>query len=230
MLISKTILNLTILAFVSMPAQARHPKPTKQFSEFESIEMFVEQNATDGDTEIVMAATGGDDGFRIFTIRSPEGRVVVATFSLDPTIGGQRELAFESPEPPGEAILAAYPEGVYRFYGETHRRERFAGKARLSHELPPAAVILSPQEGASVATGPLLIQWSALPGVAQIIVELENESVDPEQSITFNLPPEATSFEIPAAMLTAGSSYQLGIGSVSDNGNRVFVEVAFETE
>jgi hypothetical protein len=177
-----------------------------------------------------MAATGGDDGFRIFSIRSPEGRVVVATFSLDPTIGGQRELAFESPEPPGEAILAAYPEGVYRFYGETHGRERFAGNARLSHELPPAAVILSPQEGVSVATGPLLIQWSALPSVAQIIVELENESVDPEQSITFNLPPEATSFEIPAAMLTAGSSYQLGIGSVSDNGNRVFVEVAFETE
>jgi hypothetical protein len=230
MFISKMILTLSVLAFVNMPAEARHPKPSKQLSEFESIEMFVEQNATDGDTEVVISVTGGDDGFRLFNVRSPEGRVVVATYSLDPTIGGQRELAFESPEPPGAAILASYPEGIYRFYGETHRRERFAGEASLSHVLPPAPVILSPQEGASVATGPLLIQWSALTGVAQIIVELENESVDPEQSIQFNLPPAATSFEIPAAMLTAGSSYQLGIGSVSNNGNRVFVEVVFETE
>lgn len=210
-------------------AYAKHPKPPKP-SEFENAEIRVEQNATDGDTEVVIFAKGGDDGFKHFRVGSPDRRTVVATFSLDRTVRGQRELLFESPEPPGEAILAGYPEGRYSFDGVTHRGERFAGTARLSHELPPATVILSPADGASIPGGPLLIQWSAVPGAAQILLELENESADPEQVLTFNLPADATSFEVPAVLMTAGASYQLSIGTVAGNGNRVFVEVGFETE
>jgi hypothetical protein len=136
-------------------AYAKHPKP-REPSEFENAEIRVEQNATDGDTEVVIFAKGGDDGFKHFRVGSPDRRIVVATFSLDRTVRGQRELLFESPEPPGEAILAAYPEGSYRFDGVTHKGERFAGTARLSHELPPATVILSPADGASIGSGPLL--------------------------------------------------------------------------
>jgi hypothetical protein len=211
------------------PAYARHPNPPEP-SEFENAEIRVEQNATDGDTEVVIFAKGGDDGFKHFRVRSPDRRTVVATFSLDRTVRGQRELLFESPEPPGEAILAAYPEGRYSFDGVTHAGERFAGTARLSHQLPPATVILSPADGASIPSGPLLIQWSAAPGAAQILLELENESAVPEQVLTFNLPADATSFEVPAVLMTAGASYQLSIGTVAGNGNRVFVEVGFETE
>jgi hypothetical protein len=139
-------------------------------------------------------------------------------------------LLFESPEPPGEAILAAYPEGRYRFHGVTHGGERFAGTARLSHELPPATVIVSPADGASIPPGPLLIQWPAVPDAVQILVELENESADPEQVLTFNLPAHATSFEVPAALMSPAANYQLSHGTVAGNGNRVFVEVGFETQ
>jgi hypothetical protein len=216
----------TVTLLACSVAHARHPKP----SEFENAEIRVEQNATDGDTEVVIFAKGGDDGFKHFRVSSPDRRIVVATFSLDRTVRGQRELLFESPEPPGEAILAAYPEGRYRFDAVTHSGERFAGTARLSHELPPATVILSPADGASIPTGPLLIQWSPVPGAAQILLELENESADPEQALTFNLPADATSFEVPAALMAGGASYQLSIGTVAGNGNRVFVEVGFETQ
>ena len=68
-----------------------------------------------------------------------------------------------------------------------------------------------------------------MPGAAQILLELENESADPEQVLTFNLPADATSFEVPAVLMAAGASYQLSIGTVAGNGNRVFVEVAFQT-
>jgi len=221
------LLNVTLMT--SGSAYAKHPKPPKQ-SEFENAEIRVEQNATDGDTEVVIFAKGGDDGFKHFRVGSPDRRIVVATFSLDRTVRGQRELLFESPEPPGEAILAAYPEGRYSFDAVTHRGERFAGTARLSHELPPATVILSPADGASIPAGPLLIQWSAVPGAAQILLELENESADPERVLTFNLPADATSFEVPAALVSPAASYQLSIGIVAGNGNRVFVEVGFETE
>ena len=221
------LFTLTLLSCGS--AYAKHPKPPKP-SEFENAEIRVEQNATDGDTEVVVFAKGGDDGFRHFRVTSPDRRIVVATYSLDRTVRGQRELLFESPEPPGEAILAAYPEGRYRFDAVTHAGERFAGTALLSHELPPTTVILSPADGASIPAGPLLIQWSAVLGAAQILLELENESADPEQVLTFNLPADATSFEVPAALMTPAANYQLSIGTVAGNGNRVFVEVGFETQ
>src|SRR5687768_12634746 len=63
-------------------AYAKHPKP----SDFENAEIRVEQNATDGDTEVVIFAKGGDDGFKHFRVRSPDRRTVVATFSLDRTV------------------------------------------------------------------------------------------------------------------------------------------------
>lgn len=228
--ISRTIIVPILLgAAASAPAAAKHPKP-RPVQAFEISDIRVERNATDDDTEVVIVAKGGDAGFRLFTVRSPDGRHVIHALSPDPTVMGQRELLFESPEPPGDAILAAYPEGAYSFKGHTFGGERFVSTAHLSHDMPPQTVILSPQDDAEVAAGALLIQWSAVPGAAQILLELENESADPEQVLTFNLPPDATSFEVPAALMTPGASYQLSIGTVGENGNRVFVEVGFQTE
>jgi hypothetical protein len=48
--------------------------------------------------------------------------------------------------------------------------------------------------------------------------------------LTYNLPADATSFEVPAALMHCAASYQLSIGTVAVNGNRVFVEINFETE
>ena len=212
--------------FATATAGGLKPKPP---SAFEIAEIRVEANATDGDTEVVIVAKGGDDGFRFFTVRAPDGRTIVATHSFDPTVKGQRELLFESPEPPGEAILAAYPQGVYQFKGQTHTGERFAGTARLSHLLPPAAVITAPEHESEIPVGPLVIEWAALTDVSQILLELENESARPEQVLTYNLPPDATRFEVPAHLIAPAASYQLSIGTVATNGNRVFSEIEFET-
>lgn len=224
-----TQLLLIALAAAPLAVHARPPqKPAP--SQFEIADIHVEQNATDGDTEVVILAKGGDEGFRHFSVRSPDGRTVVATFSRDPTVMGQRELLFESPEPAGEAILAAYPEGRYVFKGSTHEGERFRAEAVLSHDLPHGAVILWPMDEAVIPAGAFTIQWSAVPGVAQYLIELENESADPEQALSFNLPPDVTSFDVPASLVTAGAEYQLSVGTVGDNGNLTFVEVGFETE
>ncbi len=224
---STLALTLVIAApFAAAMARPAHKAPT----EFEVADIHVEANATDGDTEVVIFAKGGDEGFALFNVRAPDGRQVVSTLSLDRSVMGQRELVFESPEPPGEAILAAYPQGMYRFTGLTHRGERFAGRAALSHELPQSAVILEPAHESVVPAGPLTIRWSPGGDVAQYLLELENESADPEQTLSFNLPPDATSFEVPAALLASGAAYQLSIGAVGENGNIVFVEVSFETQ
>ena len=91
-------------------------------------------------------------------------------------------------------------------------------------------MIISPGADSEVdVSNGLVIEWSAVPGIAEFILELENESADPEQSLSLNLPPDTTHFEVPSSWITAGGEYQVGVATVSPNGNVVFVEIQFTT-
>lgn len=218
-------LALAVATAVAAATETKHTPP----SEFEEAAMYVEQNATDGDTEIVISGTAGDDGLRLLQIKWPD-RAVMATLLADRSILGMREFHFESPEPPGEAVLAAYPEGRYALVGVSTAGERFRTVLTLSHDLPPESVILWPAEDAELpADMPLTIQWSQVPGLEKFVLEFENESADPERALTVDLPPGTTSFRIPARLLPAGSEFQIGIHAVAENGNIVVVESTFTT-
>jgi hypothetical protein len=198
-------------------------------TEFEEATMYVEQNATDGDTEVVISGTAGDEGLRRLYIKSP-ARERMTTLLADDTTPGMREFHFETPEPPGEAILAFYPEGNYVLRGVSTSGEVFRSVLTLSHDMPPAVTILHPADEAEVpARQGLVVRWSAAPDVAQFVLEIENESADPEQALTVNLPPHVTSFRVPAAFMRPGSEFQVGVHTVADNGNIVAVESAFTT-
>jgi hypothetical protein len=198
-------------------------------SRFDEASIVVERNATDGDTEVVMTGTGGDEGLRQLTIITPDDRRVLLLSSADPTIMGIREFAFESPEREGDAILAAYPEGAYKFRGVSVTGERFRSRDRLSHHLPEPTVITNPVQDAVVGTNALTIRWAAVPGAAEYQLEFENESIDPEQVLTVNLPAHRTSFKVPSSLLVPGSDYQVGVATVGQNGNIVVVETTFAT-
>ena len=107
--------------------------------------------------------------------------------------------------------------------------ERFRSRARLSHQLPAQTVILHPAQDAEVGTDSLTIQWSEVPGSAQYLIELENESADPEQVLTFNVPASQTEFEVPPSLLVPGADYQVGIAVIGSNGNVVVTETTFTT-
>ena len=198
-------------------------------AEFEYVTINVEQNATDGDTEVVITAKAGDEGLHTLSIKTPNRRHVAHVLSLDRSMMGLREFVFESPEPPGEAILAAYPEGKYTFNGVSSIGERFRSQAVLSHELPAPVTILHPAQDAEVGTDSLTIQWSAVTGISQYVVEFENESADPEQILRIDVPASQTSFEIPASMLVPGADYQVGVWTVATNGNISVTETTFST-
>lgn len=223
---------LMIVALCSPSAVLAHERPGsghKPTEEFSAASICVENNATDGDTEIVLRAVPEDEGLRRFHVRAPDGRTVFTFNSADPTVLGMREFLLESPEPAGDRILAAYPEGEYGFVGRTHEGVRFFSRPRLSHRMPHATVILAPLADEEVPISDLLVRWSPVPGVAQYLLEIENESADPEQSLTINLPSQANSFLAPAEWLTPGSEYQVGVATVAANCNVVFVESTFRT-
>jgi hypothetical protein len=219
----------TIAATSATLADERKGSRHKPVEEFATASICVERNATDGDTEIVLRAVPGDDGLRHFQVRAPDWRRVFSFNSTDPTVLGIREFELESPEPAGDRILAAYPEGRYAFIGRTHTGVDFFSRPRLSHLTPEPTVIIAPAEGQEVPIADLLVRWTPVPGVLQYLFELENESADPEQSLSINLPPEATSFLVPAEWLGQGSEYQVGVATVAKNCNVVFVESTFET-
>ena len=75
-----------------------------------------EQNATDGDVEVVFEIKGGDEGLANLRVVSPDGRIVIDFTAPDASTLGIRQFRFESPEPKDiEGLKTAYPEGVYTF-------------------------------------------------------------------------------------------------------------------
>lgn len=201
----------------------------KNVGQFEVASIHVERNATDGDTEIVLSAKPLSDlGLKTFAVLSPRWRRV-ADVVAPPRSQGLREFLFETPEPEDSAILANYPEGTYLYFGVATNGRQFLGSAELAHELRGATAILAPTHDQQLPVGPLTVQWTDVPDAVQYIFEFENESADPEQSFALNLPAGVTSFEVPAALVVGQSDYQIGVATVHENGNVVFVEVAFST-
>ena len=186
-----------------------------------------EQNATDGDVEVVFEVKGGDDGLASLTVTAPDGRTVVSVSSPDSSTMGVRQYRFESPEPTDAARLkAAYPEGAYRFAAATATGHRYASDAALSHRLPPAPAVLSPvDEAEDVAVHGLRVTWTPVPDAAAYVVTIEQADLD----LSITLPGAATAFAVPDGVLQPGREYTLAVGAVLPGGNASFVETSFAT-
>jgi hypothetical protein len=196
--------------------------------EFEELQMTLERNATDGDTEVVFFAKTETDGLRRLAVVAPSGRRV-ASFDGDKRGIGLREFVLESAEPPDlDLVLGSFPEGTYTFLGRTVGGACVAGEADLSHALAPATTLLTPGEEEVVELDDLLLSWAAVGGVERYVVELNNEDTGSE--FTFEVFPPTTSLVIPAALLVADSEYQFAVGAKQPDGNVTFVELAFFTE
>jgi hypothetical protein len=199
-------------------------------SRFPTASVYFEQNATDGDVEVVFKAKGGSEGLAKLTVVSPDGRTVIDFAAPDASTLGIREFAFETPEPKDvKGLKAAYPEGAYRFAGKTASGAELRGESRLSHELPPTASFLRPAAGAAeVAVAGLEIAWKPPAGkVSGYLIELEQDEFGAHLEAT--LPGSATGFAVPAGFLRPGTEYELGIATVSEAGNVSFVETSFTT-
>jgi hypothetical protein len=118
--------------------------------------IIVEVNSTDGDAGLQIFLDG--EAWRSVKVTSPEGQKI-----FDVACRGQlqklglSELFTESNEPnfdelPLEDFLAPFPEGEYTFSGKTVDNERLVGTATFTHNIPAGPVVVSPAEGAVVAT------------------------------------------------------------------------------
>jgi hypothetical protein len=191
--------------------------------------MHFEQNATDGDAEVVFEIKGGDEGLSKLAVKTPDGRTVINFVASDPSTLGMRQFRFESPEPrDAKALKSAYPEGVYTFDGATASGAKLHGTARLNHTLPAPVTNLQPKDSAdNVPLNGVKITWSPVSGLAGYLVYVEQAELD--VNVSAKLPASATSFVIPDGFLQARTAYQLGVGTVTREGNVSFIETTFVT-
>ena len=124
--------------------------------------LHLEQNATDGDVEVVFEITAADEGLARLVVISPNGGTVVDFTAPDASTLGIRQFRFESPEPRDvESLLAAYPEGVYQFRGTTPTGTKLLGESTLHHDLPATVSFIWPAGGhESVSAEKLEIRWT----------------------------------------------------------------------
>ena len=192
--------------------------------------VYLEQNATDGDAEVVFEVTGGKEGLAKLTVAAPGGRTVIDFAAPDASASlGIRTFRFETPEPRDvKSLTSAYPEGVYTFAGVTAAGGKLHGKATLSHTLPAPASFLRPTVNArGVEARDLRITWSRVENAAAYIVKIEQRKLG--VNLTSTLPASVTAFGVPAGLLRPGMEYKVAIGTVSGRGNISFVETTFAT-
>ena len=215
---------VSLLAFHGIARAAEAPADAKTFS---TASLHLEQNATDGDFEIVVEALA-EQGLATLTVTAPDGRVIVDYKSAAGTDLGMRQFRFETPEPEDlEALKKVYPEGVYTFAGTTGGGAVLSGQGSLSHTVPPASSVVTPTGARTVMLEDVEISWTPVKGAKGYIMEIDQ--ADLGINITTTVPASITSFTVPDAVLRAGRKYTLAIGTVGENGNTSFVETSFST-
>ena len=188
-----------------------------------------EQNATDGDKEVVFQVKADTEGLDELIIRSPDGRTVVAFKAPDASTLGMRQFRFETPEPgEAKALKAAFPEGAYEFSGRTTSGKTLVGTSTLNLRLPATATFTKPApEAENVPIKNFKMSWSAVKDVAAYIVTIDQQELD--ASFMVRLPGSSTSFAVPDGFLVGGTEYKMAIGTVTREGNISFVESTFTT-
>lgn len=223
-----TLAGLIFLISFHGPALATD-KASEAAIPFAAATVHFEQNATDGDVEVVFEVKGGQAGLSKLDVISPDGRKVIDFTAPDASTLGIRQFSFESPEPKDiESLKSAYPEGMYTFAGTTLSGRKLTGQSRLNHSLPSTATIIQPvPHGGGVVADEVTITWSPLKNITGTIIEIQQDELG--VSIKAKLPGSANAFTVPAGFLAPGKEYELAIGTVSEDGNIVFVETTFTT-
>jgi len=211
------------LAVCSAPATAAPAR-------FEEAAVRLEQNATDGDAEIVLEIKSGSVGLDRLSVVAPDGHTVLDLTCPEPAKLGLRQFVLESPEPRDPAaVTMAFPAGAYVVRGRTVDGRDLESTAELRHELPATARFVNPEEDAEdVMIDGLEIRWEGPPGIERWDIEIEDE--ESGRIVTATLSGRATSFSVPAGFLEEGAEYTLAIGAVDGTGNKSVVETSFVTE
>jgi hypothetical protein len=195
-----------------------------------------ELNATARDAGIQMLLDG--EGWESMRIYDTDGGLLLRV-RADGSVGdvGVTELFFESAEPslddlPLKELLAMFPEGKYPVVAETVEGQTLTGTARLTHDIPGRAHVLSPDPGGTTDVGSTVVRWrpTQRPGVEidhyQVIVETDE---DPLRIFSADVGRDVREVTVPSTFLEPGTDYKIEVITVEKGHNQTITESTFST-
>ncbi len=248
---------VVLIALGTAPAgwAEKKKRAPKETIPFEEAEVFFELNDTDGDLGLHAKVDGGP--WKWVRIENPRGKKI---FGAQARRGlrqqGLTEFFFESAEPTfdeldPEDFFARFPAGEYKVKGRGLEGEHFRSETELSQVIPSPAgnVTVSGEAAPNGCDGelpevgsPVIISWDPVteshPDLGeegdvevvqyQVVVEEEEIGI----SLSVELPPDVTSFEVPEAFiaLDEGEGFKFEILVRDDTHNQTAFESCFELE
>lgn len=221
-----TLIILISCVFIQAQEEVKKSYPPLPF---DKANVCFEQNATDGDAEIVFEIKAGDVGLTELKVVSPDGRTVVNFSAPDVTTLGIRQFLFESPEPKDIlGLKAAYPDGEYKFTGLAIDGNKYETRTKLSHKLPGIITFLNPlPESKNTSIRDFKIIWSSVEDVVSYIIEIDQDELN--FNMTTKISGDKTEFILPDGILVGDKEYKLAIGAIMRNGNSSYRETTFST-
>lgn len=213
-----------------MIAVATKAKPI----EFKKATLIVETNATDGDA--VLQVFLDHEPWRSIAIYKPDGNLILDVVTRGELADGLTELFSESSEPPFtefpfEEFKDLFPEGRYKFVGETIDGVAMQSYVTLTHNIPAGPEITAPEEDATVPRDEVRVEWEPVTEPAGIHVTgyrvIVTRDAAPERVFSADLPSGATSLNVPAEFLDAGVDYKVEVLAVERGGNQTLTEIVF---
>jgi hypothetical protein len=203
---------------------------------FDEAKIIIEVNATDGDAGIQIFLDG--EGWDQVEVTDPNGETIVAVAG-EGSVGeqGVTELFFESAEPSFEEqsleeLFALFPEGEYQFTGRTTEGVALVGTATLTHAIPDAPVLVSPQEDEVVDPNNVLVSWNPVadPTGSEIVgYQVVVEQEEPLRVFSVHVPATVTSVTVSPEFFEPETEYKVEVLAIEASGNQTITEIPFET-
>jgi hypothetical protein len=217
--------------------KGRRHRCEKETVEIDEIRLFLEYNYTDQDLGLQLEL--GAEPWRKLKIYDPCGEEILEVEG-ESTLKdfGLADLFFESNEPSFDEvslaeILAAFPEGEYRFVGRTIEGDKLVGVAELTHDIPDAPVIASPEEDEEIDPGDFEVSWLPVTtpsGIEIVAYQVIVTNADDEFfRYDVRVPADLTSLTVPAEFFEPGVEYELEVIAVEESGNQTISLLFFTT-
>jgi hypothetical protein len=202
---------------------------------FEQARIFIEYNQTDNDLGFHVFLDAED--WKTVRIVNPAGTTVFEAAGKGPYAAPHRglsEMFFEGAEPsldevPLGDLLASFPEGKYKFVGETAEGVQLTGASTLSHAVPDGPVV-----SVEVSGGSIVIRWRPVtappPGFPNRKIQITGYQVIVD-TFQVTLPASATQVTLPREFADSLAAGQHGfeVLAIDASRNQTITAGTFET-
>ena len=244
-------LALPLLALILVSASASTQSPaagSRGAQPFEQAALFLELNHTDGDLGI-QALLDGAPWTSLQIVRPGAGALLDIAARRGLGAQGLTEFSFESAEPSFDALtpkalFQRFPEGRYEIVARSLDGGRLSSSATLSHVMPapPGNISINGAKAAEncsaspiAVTAPVKIDWEpvtrshpAIGGNGPVEIARYQLFVEgTETTLSVDLPPAVTEFDVPRSVTAAGATMKFEIIARSSSGNNTAVESCF---